>query len=49
MCQVVPGELIVSFPRFDPAALRVVNQIRENQIKHVSHIESMEQKLIIGA
>ena len=45
MCQIFEGQLIVSFPKVDPAAQRVVNQIREHQIEHVSHIESMEQKL----
>lgn len=45
MCQINAGQLIVCFPKFDPASRNVLNQIRENKIEHVSLIESMEQRL----
>jgi subtilisin family serine protease len=45
MCDIIAGQLIVCFPKIDPAGRSVINQIVENQISHVSRLESMEEKL----
>jgi len=39
------GELVLCFPKTDPAAQQLVADIRDGKIEHVRHIESLEQKL----
>jgi Subtilase family len=39
------GELLLCFPKIDPAAQQLVKDIIDGKIEHVSHIESLEQKL----
>ena len=45
MCDTVAGELILSFPRIDMAARRVVSLLRERQIEHVEYVESLENRV----
>src|SRR5262245_36623969 len=45
MCDYISGELILCFPKTDPAAQQLVEEIRHGLIEHVSYIESLEQKL----
>jgi hypothetical protein len=45
MCDYISGELILCFPKIDPAAQQLVEDIRHDLIEHVSYIESLEQKL----
>jgi subtilisin family serine protease len=45
MCDIITGQLIVCFPKIDNAGRRVINQIVEGQISHVSRLESIEEKL----
>jgi hypothetical protein len=45
MCDIIAGQLIVCFPKIDIAGRSVINQIVENQISHVSRLESMDEKL----
>lgn len=45
MCDTVAGELIVSFPRIDMAARRLVSLLQERQIEHVEYVESLERRV----
>jgi subtilisin family serine protease len=45
MCDFVPGELILCFPRTDGAGDRLVSDIQEETIENVSYIESADDKL----
>lgn len=45
MCDTVAGELILSFPRIDMAARRLVSLLQERQIEHVEYIESLENRV----
>lgn len=45
MCDFFPGQLIVCFPKVDPAARELVRQIQEKQIGHVSYVESIDERL----
>lgn len=45
MCDIRPGQLILSFRSADSAGKELVNQIRRGEIEHVKYIESMETKL----
>lgn len=44
-CDYISGELILCFPKVDLAARRLIEDIGRGDIEHVSHIESLEQKL----
>ena len=45
MCDYIPGELVLGFPRNDLAAVSLVNDIREGLIEHVTALEDLEEKL----
>jgi hypothetical protein len=45
MCDIQAGQLILCFPKTDPAGKAVVAQIREHQIEHIEYIESMDTNL----
>jgi subtilisin family serine protease len=45
MCDINSGQLIVWFPRADTAGRRVINQIREHQIEHVTYLQSLDGRL----
>jgi hypothetical protein len=45
MCDFFPGQLIVCFPKVDTAAREVIRQIREKEIGHVIHVESIDTRL----
>jgi subtilisin family serine protease len=45
MCDIFPGQLIVCFPRVDPAARELIRQIQEKEIGHVGYVESIDQRL----
>jgi subtilisin family serine protease len=45
MCDYISGDLIICFPKVDVAARRLMEDIRRGSIEHVSHEESLEQKL----
>jgi subtilisin len=44
-CDYISGELILSFHRDDAAGRRLVTELRENRVDHVSYIESLDEKL----
>jgi subtilisin family serine protease len=45
MCDINSGQLIVWFPRADTAGHRVINQILEHQIEHVTYLQSLDGRL----
>ncbi len=45
MCEWIDGELIVSFPKVDLAALSLIEDIRLGLVDGVSHVESLAEKL----
>jgi hypothetical protein len=45
MCDIRAGQLILCFPKVDPAGQAVVKLIREEHIEHVSYVESIGEKL----
>ena len=45
MCDIIPGEILVSYEKDDPAATALIDQIRENKIEHVSFAGSLEDRL----
>ena len=45
MCDIVPGQLIVCFPRGDAIGAELIAQIRDNEIEHVSYVESLDERL----
>ena len=45
MCDYISGELILCFPKVDSAAQQLIERIKMGLVEHVSHIESLEQKL----
>jgi hypothetical protein len=45
MCDIYPGQLILCFPKIDDAGKRLVGQIKEREIEHVSYVESIDEKL----
>ena len=45
MCDYISGELILCFPKVDSAAQQLIERIKKGLVGHVSHIESLEQKL----
>lgn len=45
MCDFLPGQLIACFPKADPAAREVIRQVKEQEIGHVSYVESIDETL----
>lgn len=45
MCDMVAGELLVSFHQDDTAARDLMNQIRERQITHVTFLEDLGERI----
>lgn len=45
MCDTVAGELILSFPRIDMAARRLLSLLQERQIEHVEYVESLDNRV----
>jgi hypothetical protein len=45
MCDYISGELILCFPKVDPAAQQLIEDIRRDRIEHVTHLESLAGKM----
>lgn len=45
MCDIISGELLVSFHKLDHAALRLIERIKGDGVPHVQVIESLDDKL----